>query len=268
MSERDSYNDGEFCWVDLASTDFEASKKFYADLIGWEWEPAGPAEEVGGYGFFTYNGKQVAGGGPVQAPGQPSAWSSYVKVADADASAKAVTDAGGNVLVPPFELPAESGRMAVCQDTDDAFFCVMQQRKHSGAQLVNEIGAWTWNQVVTRDLEKAKAFYGKVFGWDLTQSEDAPPDLPFFMWQGDGQKWEEGLAGAMKLGPDAPVEVPPHWQVYFCVSNAEEAVENVNGAGGTTLVPPVEAPVGKFAVFSDSQGAGFGIVEPDYPEPR
>ena len=44
--------------------------KFYGDLLGWEFEPApGRPEETGGYGFFTYNGKQVAGGGSVQGRG-------------------------------------------------------------------------------------------------------------------------------------------------------------------------------------------------------
>lgn len=269
MSERSDYKPGEFRWVDLASTDFEAGKQFYADLIDWAWEPADPAEETGGYGFFTYKGKQVAGGGPVQAAGQPSAWSSYVAVADADESAAKVKDADGTVLAQPFELPNESGRMAVCQDAEGAFFCLMQQRKHKGAELVNEIGAWTWNNLVTRDLDGAKRFYGDVFGWSIEKASDEAGAEPFFMWQVAGQKWEEGLAGAMDAGvADMPDEVPAHWQVYFCVESAEKAVEQVNGAGGQTLLGPQRIPVGALAVFNDPQGAGFAIIEPDYPEER
>ncbi len=268
MSERSSYNPGEFCWVDLASTDFEGAKKFYGELIGWEWEEAGPAEEVGGYGFFTYKGKQVCGGGPVQAPGQPSAWSSYVKVADADESAAKVKEAGGSVIAPPFELPSESGRMAVCQDPEGAFFCVMQQREHHGAELVNEIGAWTWNQLVTRDLDKAKEFYGAVFGWDLTKASDEAGAEPFFMWQVEDQEWEEGLAGAMAAGSEIPAEVPAHWQVYFCVASADDAVKATNDGGGQVMVPVTEIPVGKLAMFTDPEGAALGVLEPNYPEDR
>jgi hypothetical protein len=252
--------------VDLASTDFEAAKRFYGDLIGWEWEEAGPPEETGGYGFFTYNGKQVCGGGPVQAAGQPSAWSSYVKVTDADEAAAKVGEAGGNVLAQPFELPNESGTMAVCQDAEGAFIAVMQQREHKGAELVNELGCWTWNNLMSRDLEKAKDFYGKVFGWEAAHNDEAPPDV--LMWQVEGQRWPEGHAGLMGMGSDVPAETPPYWQVYFIVENADDAVEQAKGAGGSLLFGPIDVPVARIAVLGDAQGAAFGIMEERYPEPR
>jgi uncharacterized protein len=266
MSERTEYAPGEFCWVDLASTDFDAAKAFYADLLGWEWDAADSPEETGGYGFFTFKGKQVCGGGPVQAPGQPSAWSSYVKVEDADEAAAKVKEAGGEVLAQPFELPNESGRMAVCQDAEGAFFAVMQQRAHKGAELVNEIGAWTWNNLMTRDLDRAKDFYGKVFGWEAIHNEAAPPDV--LMWQVKGQRWPEGMGGLLKMGPIMPVEVPPHWQVYFLVPDVDAAIETTKGGGGNLLFGPQEVPVGKLAVLTDPQGANFALLEPDYPEPR
>jgi uncharacterized protein len=266
MTERSTYKDGEFCWVDLATTDIDAAKKFYGDLIGWEWEAAGDPEETGGYGIFTFNGKQVCGGGPVQAAGQPPAWSSYVKVADADESAGKVTEAGGTVLAPPFELPNESGRMAVCQDAEGAFFSVMQQRAHKGAELVNEIGTWTWNNLMSREVEKAEGFYGKVFGWEAAQPEGAPEFI--WNWQMEGQHWPEGLAGLAQIGSDMPAEAPPHWQVYFLVPDLDAAIDQTKGAGGRLLFGPQETPIAKLAVFTDPQGGAFALMEPNYPEPR
>ena len=78
----------------------------------------------------------------------------------------------------PFDLPADSGRMAVIADPSGAVLCVMQQQQHQGAQLVNEVGTWTWNQLATPDLDSARGFYGKVFDWSLEQSEEAPPSRP------------------------------------------------------------------------------------------
>jgi uncharacterized protein len=266
VSERSGYEPGEFCWVSLASTDFDEAKGFYGDLLGWEWEAAGPPEETGGYGFFTLKGKQICGGGPVQAAGQPSAWSSYVKVDDAEESAAKIKEAGGNVLAEPFELPNESGRMAVCQDPGGAFFCLMEQREHTGAELVNEIGTWSWNNLMTRDLDQAKDFYGEVFGWDATHNEEAPPDV--LNWQVEGQRWPEGLGGVMKMGSDMPLDAPPHWQVYFLVPDMDAAIETTTGAGGNLLFGPLELPIAKLAVFTDPQGAAFALMEPNYPEPR
>jgi hypothetical protein len=266
MSERTEYANGEFCWVDLASTDFEASKSFYGDLIGWEWEPAGPTEETGGYGYFTYDGKQVAGGGPTQAPGQPSAWSSYIKVADADAAAENVKAAGGDVFMPPFDLPADSGRMAVCQDSEGAFFSVMQQRQHKGAERINEPGSWTWNNLLVREIERAKDFYGQVFGWTAAQPEGAPDYI--WNWQVEGQHWPEGLGGLMRMGTDMPPDAPPYWQVYLMVESADEAVEKTMGADGRLIFGPLDTPIATMATVFDPQGAAVSLLEGRYPEPR
>ena len=84
-------------WVDLASPNLDASRKFYSALFGWKAEVTDdPAAQ--GYTMFLKNGKQVAGLGGLQMPEQPSAWSTYVATEDADKTAKAVQEAGGKVV--------------------------------------------------------------------------------------------------------------------------------------------------------------------------
>ena len=268
MSERSEYSPGEFNWVDLATPDMDASAAFYGELLGWERREVGDPDETRGYSSFTYEGKAVAGVGPLMADEQAPAWNSYINVTDAEKTAGKVREAGGNVLMDPFDVPGGAGRMAVCQDAEGAFFSIWQAGAFSGAELVNEVHTWTWNQLVTRDVEKAKGFYGDVFGWSLERAPEAPPDLPFLMWQVEGQRWEEGLAGLMDSPDELPPEVPPHWQVYLAVEDAEKAVEATTSAGGKDYIGVIEIPVGRLGVLDDPQGAGFGVIEPDYPEPR
>ena len=272
MSERDSYNPGEFNWVDVSVPDTDAAAKFYADLIGWEHELAEPVDEGGGYGFFTYNGKQVAGLAPTQSAEQPPAWLSYVAVADADETAEKVKAAGGQMMMGPIDLPSGAGRVGVVVDPEGAVFAIMQPGENQGAELVNEIGSWTWNQLATRDLDGAKKFYGDVFGWTAEEAEEAPPESPYLMWQVEGQKWDEGLAGVMTIGEelsvDMPDDTPAHWMVYLAVADADAAIETVKSGGGQVLTGPLTIPVGKLAVFTDPQGAAFAVIEPDYPEAR
>jgi uncharacterized protein len=267
MSERSEYAPGEFCWVDLATTDADAGAKFYGELLGVELEPApGPPEQTGGYGFLTRDGKQVAGFGPTQQEGQPSAWSSYVKVEDADETAGKVKEAGGTVVFGPIDLPSDSGRMAVCQDPTGAFVSFIQQQQHPGAQLVNEPGAWTWNNLLTRDVGAAEEFYGKVFGWSKAHMDGAPDFVS--AWQVNGQRWPEGLGGLMAMGSEVPADAPAHWQVYFAIDDLDGAIEKTKGEGGQLLFGPQEIPVGRTAILIDPQGAVFGLIQPDYPEPR
>ena len=267
MSERKGYAPGEFCWVDLATTDVEGAKSFYGRLLGVDWEPApGSPDETGGYGFFLKDGKQVAGIGPIQQEGQPPAWSSYVKVEDADATADRARKAGGQVIFGPIDLPNESGRIAVLQDPTGALVSINQQQKHQGAELVNEAGAWTWSNLLTNDLDAAKGFYGEVFGWAATQPEGAPDFI--WNWQVEGQRWPEGLGGLMRIGSDMPADTPSHWQVYLTVESADQAIEETKDAGGHLAYGPVDLPVARMGVLFDPQGANVAVLEPRYPEPR
>ena len=266
MSERSDYSPGEFCWVDVALPSTEAGAEFYSELMGWDWASSDDPN-AGGYGLFTHKGKPVAGLGPLMNEQQPPAWSSYVSVADAEQTSGRIKNAGGTVLMDTFDV-LEAGRMAVCHDPQGAFFCIWQAKEMHGAQLVNEVGTWTWNQLATRDLEGAKKFYGDVFGWTLEAAAEAPPDSPYFMWQVDGQKWEEGLAGAMDMAGAFPDEIPPHWMVYLSVEDVDGAVKTTTEGGGQLTVPVTEIPVGKLAAIIDPQGASVGLIEPNYPEPR
>jgi predicted enzyme related to lactoylglutathione lyase len=267
MSERTEYAPGEFCWVDLATTDVDAAKTFYRDLLGLDAQNApGDPEETGGYGFFMQDGNMVAGVGPVQSGEGHSAWASYIKVEDADETAGKVKEAGGSVFFGPADLPNDSGRVAMLRDPAGAFIGIIEQRNHPGAQLVNEPGTWTWNNLMTRDLEGAKDFYGKVFGWDASHHDEAPTNVE--MWQVDGQRWPEGMAGLMEIGSDLPAEMPAHWQVYFIVENVDQAIERTTANGAKVGFGPIDIPVGRVATLVDPQGAVVSILESRYPKPR
>ena len=268
MSERTDYNDGEFCWVDLATPDTERSARFYGELMGWEFEPAEVPDgvDVGGYGNFTFEGKVVAGMGRIMQEGQPPAWASYVTVSDSDATAAKVRDAGGTVVLGPLDIPGGAGRMMACQDREGAFISTWEPGTHRGAELVNEVGAWSWNNLASRDIENAKDFYGTVFGWEATQSDQAPEFI--WNWQIEGQRWPEGLGGLQEMAADVPAGVPPHWEVYFLVVDLHRAIETTKKAAGQMTFGPLELPVAKLALFADPDGVAFGLMEPDYPEPR
>jgi uncharacterized protein len=264
MSERNEYNPGEFCWVEVAVPDTDAAAAFYGDLLGWDRERYEPDPE--GYWYFRSRGKRVAGLESIRTEGQPPAWLSYVCVDDAAKTAAKVADAGGTILAGPLAVPGDAGHLAVCQDLEGAVFALWQRGTLIGAELVNEAGTWTWNNLMTRDLERARDFYGKVFGWEATQ----PDEIPEFVWswQVEGQQWPEGLGNVIVMGSEMPSDAPPHWQVYLMVDGADESIETTTKSGGSLLFGPQDLPLGRFAVLSDPQGATFAIIEANYPEPR
>ena len=89
-------------------------------------------------------------------------WRTYIWVVSADGTASKVRNAGGRVVIEPFHVEPDAGRMAVFTDPEQAEFRVWQAKENKGAQLVNEPGSLNLNGLDTRDAENAKSFYGSV----------------------------------------------------------------------------------------------------------
>jgi predicted enzyme related to lactoylglutathione lyase len=245
--EMTEYVPGTPSWVDLGTADIAAALAFYSGLFGWECEDQG--EDAGHYTMCRLRGKNVAAISGQQNPGPPL-WTTYVSVADADATAKKVAANGGTTLVEPFDV-FDAGRMAVFMDPSGAAFSIWQPNRHIGAEIVNEPGALSWNELTTRDKDGAKAFYPAVFGWKAQDHGE------YLEWELDGRV----IAGLMPMVGDMwPPEVPNHWMVYFAVANTDASAARAAELGGTVSVPPTDIPPGRFAVINDPTGGTFSII--------
>jgi uncharacterized protein len=255
MSERTSYRPGTPCWVDLGSPDLDGSVRFYSSLFGWEVPESENVEQTGGYRRATKDDADVAGMMPLMQEGQPPAWSSYVAVADADATAAAVKEAGGSVIAEPMDV-MDLGRMAVFADPTGAVFGIWQAGTFAGAGRVNEPGALAWNELGTRDVEAAKAFYSAVFGWG-SKDHDMGEMGTYTEWLNG----EDSIGGMMDVSGRLPDEIPAHWLVYFAVENTDAALETVKSSGGGVSFGPIDIPAGRFAIVTDPHGAAFAVIQ-------
>jgi uncharacterized protein len=252
MGERSRYAPGSFCWVDLTTTDQAAAKAFYGDLFGWEAEDM-PVGEGAFYSMQRLRGKDVAAISPQpqqqREAGVPPTWNSYVSVQSADAAAERAKELGGNVHAPAFDV-LEAGRMAVIGDPQGAFLLVWEPRQHFGAALVNEPGAFCWNELNTSDPVAAIPFYSGLFGWSIEPFEGSPE--PYF-------SIKNGDANNGGVREQAQPGVPPHWLVYFAVEDIDAAIVKVEKLGGTKMVGSTDIQIAKIAVVHDPQGAFFAL---------
>jgi predicted enzyme related to lactoylglutathione lyase len=257
MSERTSYTTGTPCWVELGTPDIEATAAFYGELLGWELPELPNSAELGGYRRAKKDGRDVAGVAPLMQEGQPPVWSTYVSVEDAAATLATAGEAGGQVVVEPMDVRG-LGTMGVFSDPTGAVCGVWQPGTFPGAELVNEPGAFGWNELGTRDTAAAKEFYGAVFGWSWDDEESARAGT-YTIWKvGDAL-----VGGMLDLTGQVPDEVPPHWLVYFGVEDTDVAVEKVKAGGGGVRFGPIDIPVGRFAVVADQFGAAFAVMQPN-----
>jgi uncharacterized protein len=247
---------GTFSWAELATTDAAGAKKFYGPLLGWAIEdmPAGPDMiysmcKVGSeYASALY---QMG----ADMKGVPPHWASYITVSDVDATAKQVVEQGGKLVKEPFDV-MDVGRMAVATDPTGAMFCLWTAKKHIGAGVLHEPGAMTWNELFTSDVDRAGKFYASVIGWS-TEAVDMGKMGVYTLFNRPG---EPGNAGGMM--PLTQPGVPPHWLVYFAVTDCDQSAKRAQELGGKLLSPPMDIPnVGRFAVVQDPQGATFALYK-------
>jgi uncharacterized protein len=106
----------------------------------------------------------------------------------------------------------------------------------------------------TKDLAKAKAFYGKLFGWQL---QDTP--MP-----GGGGNYTminvgEGVGGGMMNDTDAP----PHWLAYVGVDDIAAVTKRAKELGATVLQDVFEVgEYGSMSVIRDPTGATLALWKP------
>jgi uncharacterized protein len=282
--DRDGYPPGVPCWVDTAQPDPDAALAFYSGLFGWEFEDRMPPDAPGNYFVGRLHDRDVAAVGSQMegAPPMP-VWNTYIAVDSADDVATRVTKAGGTTLAESFDV-LEAGRMAVFADPSGAVFSVWQAKEHKGAQLVNEPGSWNFSDLNTRDVERALAFYGDVFGWVAGSVEGAGMEFTFLRLPGYGDflekrdpdlrarqdeigappGFEDVVAGMMPMTSDRfPDDVPPHWSVTFAVDDTDASAARATELGGTLIAPPLDAGPTRIAVVQDPQGAVFTVSKFD-----
>lgn len=113
-------------------------------------------------------------------------------------------------------------------------------------------GTLSWFDLMTPDAEKARAFYGELFGWTFMVG---PAETGFY---GVARVQDRNAAGIGQMPPNAPF--PTTWSVYFATDNVEDTCAKAREAGGQVMMGPMDVmQEGRLAMLVDPTGAVFGI---------
>lgn len=253
MTQVKQHAPGTVMWVDLMTTDVEAARKFYGEVLGWSFDVGPP--ETGFYTMCSVQGDTVAGMGQIPpGAGFPPAWTVYFATTDADASAARIVELGGKTLMGPMDV-MEEGRMLMAMDRCGAVFGLWQPRRHTGAKRVDEPGAMCWREVNVRDLPAASAFYTALFGLESRPMPD--PAMTYHTLH----LGEQTVGGILQMDHHWPPELPAHWMTYFAVDDLDAALKRVEAGGGKVHVPPFDTPYGRISVISDPVGAHLTLMK-------
>lgn len=114
-------------------------------------------------------------------------------------------------------------------------------------------GRFVWAELMTSDVEAAKAFYLALFPeWQARREQHGEGVSPYERLSVDGR----GIGGMAPLEPAAGR--PPHWVGYVTVPDVEAACAAAAAHGGAVAAAPADIPgVGRYAVVADPEGAVF-----------
>ncbi|MEL7315743.1 MAG: VOC family protein, partial [Cyanobacteria bacterium J06559_3] len=114
---------------------------------------------------------------------------------------------------------------------------------------------FSWSELITSDVEGARAFYGQLFGWTL---KDGPvAGMPYTVIEVDGED-----IGGMAPPPPNQANMPPTWGIYITVEDVDAIAAKAKALGGEVLLPPMSVEsVGKFSLIKDPQGATFCAIQ-------
>lgn len=253
MGRRTAYPPHTLCWVTLLTPDPEGAVAFYGGLLGWS-----PVVGEDGETLFRRDGATVAGLTPISlddtAAGVAPSWSVFAAVEDADATLRRAATLGATVLLEPSDV-AGQGRMGAFSDPHGAMLGVWQAGGFAGAELVNDVGAWVWNDLLTPDPGGSTAFYRELLGWTVAA---IPASHGLYRSVSlDGRR----VGGITQAPPGAQ---HASWATFFGVEDLDAALTTVRAAGGHKVIGPITVPGGRFASARDPQGAGFALFEGEF----
>jgi uncharacterized protein len=112
-------------------------------------------------------------------------------------------------------------------------------------------GTPCWVDYGASDVDAAKDFYGRLFGW---QFEGGDPEYGGYL---NAHRNGEPAAG---MGPLMSPDDSPSWTTYFATDDSQATAARIRDAGGTVVVEPMEVgPMGTMTIALDPQGNAFGL---------
>ena len=130
-----------------------------------------------------------------------------------------------------------------------------------------ETGRFVWHDLMTKDVDAAKRFYGELLGWRFEDTKRG--DRPYVLARSGGTL----VAGIVDI--TAYANAGPQWISYMSVADVDKTVAQVQSDGGKVLIEPRNFPNARAAVIADPQGAPLGLAQvrrslpdPTDPTPR
>lgn len=247
---------GDVVWHDLLTHDVTGAKRFYAELLGWQYQIEHASDFVWQRGEADYplimSGGKAHGGFVDPGQGMHSYWVAYVAVENVDVVTAKAKGLGATVMREPFDTPGV-GRSAVIQDRQGIIICP-HVATHN---FPPPSGTFLWDELITEDVKRAKIFYGELFNWQINPVAREPMGNYTRFQCADGSD----VVGVMQRSLGAAGSAV--WVAYLATDDVTSTVAKAKKLGAIVHIEATDVlNMGQFAVLTDPTGAVFGLLAP------
>ena len=238
---------GNFVWTDLTSFDVAKAKRFYRNVVGWEFESDGSGYEHG-----------HSGGGPradiyempefFQSINMPSFWVSYISVVDIDQVVAKANELGAKVEI---EESDERGKVALIRDPAGAGFTCYEGDLLATSRSFEDVGSWCWSELFVSDLSKVETFYTELFNWTIIPETGDRYSIA----NQAGQR-----IGSIQVASKDVKGDKEFWAVFFAVQDLDKARKDIESNDGNVIYE-LDNSEGHHLLAYDDQGAAFLVTQ-------
>jgi predicted enzyme related to lactoylglutathione lyase len=127
--------------------------------------------------------------------------------------------------------------------------------------LTRPPGQFCWLDLAAADSDRARDFYGSLFGWNAQEQRIGKGAFARFLSGGTE------IASFYQLsGRHLAQGVPSHWTPYVSVTNADRTASQAAALGAAVVVEPFDVPgIARIALVQDPVGAAFGVWQAAEP---
>ncbi|MCC7479416.1 VOC family protein [bacterium] len=241
------------CWLEIAARDLEASKAFYGQLFGWNFDEIMP-----GYAIF-----QSPAGLPGGLSSMPPAivegsqqTKPYIYTADIDAALAGLEERGMKIVQPKTPV-MEWGHVAMFVDSAGTTYGLSNMSAQIPVPVIPSglgsgekppAGSVCSIELYGGNFDEARRLFADYFGWGLLDT------MPQYMMFNAGG----GISGVFQ-GHTAVAQSMP----YIYVDDVRAKIAQIEAAGGKSLAEPASMPgMGTFGYFTDPSGTAMGLIGP------
>lgn len=226
-------------------------ERFYTTLFGWALNDTGMNYAL----VDTQAGHGINGGiGP--SGDAPAGVTVYVAVGDLAATMERAVSLGAAVVLDPFEIPGVIS-LAMFVDPWGHAIGLLGADGDGAAAPVPSAGdglGVAWFEIMGPDNDTQAAFYGELFGWEITRLAPPPPV--------DYREVHTNAGMGIDGGMGAPGKGPVYITVYVSSPDLAATLAKAEELGAKTVMGPEVVPGGpELAIFADPQGNLFGIFQ-------